>query len=589
MTLGRKTLLSIGLICAVFIAFTYVFSSTFLLHQYLQLEDRFARQNVERVRNAISQIHENLKASVQDYSKWDDTCDFIRRPTEEYTRSNLNALTFADQKLNLVVVLDLTGRIVFQKAMDWRLVRERPMPQGLEPYLDRNGPLFRPNAVEHGTAGIFLLPENPLLMVSVPVLTSEGKGPARGLLLFARFLDTHEIRRLENVTQLAISVLPGGPARDSVGPHDPATITITPRDENRLIGDTLYYDVLGKPAFRVRVDMPRDIYRQGKNSVRVLVLALLLAGLVLGALMLILLKRLVLSRLSQLNRHIRTIGVTRNTCAHVTLEGTDELTELGNALNTMLVQLTDYHDKLRALASQLSLVEERERRRLAADLHDGLGQILAVLKIKLSLLRQAPPEKVADLLDDPLDLLQQGIEYTRTLALELCPPALYELGLGAAIEWLAERLHNDHGLQVTFEKDAVEGRLGNDLRTVLFQATRELLMNVIKHAGTRHAVVRWDDVDGLVRITVTDNGAGFDGNHVYSAAARGDTFGLFSIRERLSMMGGRVQIDSAPGRGTRVTLTAPRRDPASAAPAPLSASPRQRHTAERPTRSRPGR
>ncbi len=215
-----------------------------------------------------------------------------------------------------------------------------------------------------------------------------------------------------------------------------------------------------------------------------------------------------------------------------------------------------YQEQLRSLASELALLEERERRRIAVDLHDNIGQILAISKIKLGGVRELVSPSFAKQLDEIHEFIEQTIQYTRSLTFELSPPILYEVGFEAAVEWLAERIQELHNISVKFEDDKQPKPLEEEIRFLLFKAVRELLINVVKHAGANKIEVAIQREDGKVRITVEDNGVGF----YISEARRVDEmrgFGLFSIREWLRHFGGSVQIQSEPGHGTRVTLLAP--------------------------------
>ncbi len=560
MTLGQKTIFFCGLVFVGFILLIYFISSSLLFSNYHKFEDRMVRLNVERARSAVNEALTGLKASVEDYSKWDDTCTFILKPNEKYIYDNMGSSMFRDQRVNLAIFLDTRRKIVFQKMMDWRTGRERPSPKGFDRYLSPSGPLARLSSVESLVSGVVLLPENPMLVVGVPILTSEGTGPVRGSLIFGRFLDPGEIRRLENATHLKIGIVPEKKTPLSTDVFQPGkeaqpsdTISVMPLNEALIRGNTLYRDILGKPVFLLQVDMPRDIYQQGISSVRVLMLALLLTGLAFGGMILFLLERFILSRLSHLNRDIRNIGVTRNLSMRVALRGNDELTDLARSINGMLEELTGYQDKLRSLASQLSLTEERERRRLAVNLHDSIGQTLALLKIKTGTIWQESSEKAVDMAKEIRELLEQAIRCTRMLTFELSPPLLYEMGFEPAVEWLLEYFHITHGLQITFEKDGTEKFLNDDIRVVLFQAVRELLMNVVKHAQSPRVMVRSEVAGENIRVIVKDEGIGFD----FSVACRNGVFGLFSVRERLGMLGGSLDIVSSPGQGTKAVLTAP--------------------------------
>ena len=215
-------------------------------------------------------------------------------------------------------------------------------------------------------------------------------------------------------------------------------------------------------------------------------------------------------------------------------------------------RLLDYHDKLRSLTSELSLTEERERQQIATALHDGIIQTMAVTKIRLEALQESlSPAQVKDV----IDLVNQLIYETRSLTLDLSPPVLYILGLEAALEWLSEQLQEKHGLHVDFQADKSSKKLDKDISFFLFRSTRELLMNVVKHANVKRAKVFLERKGMGVTSRVEDDGKGFDTSKqkVLMNWARG--FGLFSIRERLDFLGGYFSVESNPGKGTCVTMT----------------------------------
>lgn len=221
-------------------------------------------------------------------------------------------------------------------------------------------------------------------------------------------------------------------------------------------------------------------------------------------------------------------------------------------------KLLEYQKQLQSLASELSLAEERERRQVASVLHDRIGQTLAVSKMKLAAMREElSGSDYSAPVNEILDLIEQTIQDTRSLTLELSPPILYELGLEAALHWLAEEFQRRHGIACEFEDDGADKPLGDDIRVVLFQAVRELLVNVAKHARAglvRMVVAREED---HITLSVQDDGIGFDTDETGSRPRKAGGFGLFNIRERLEHLGGRLDLHSQPGKGTGITLTAP--------------------------------
>ncbi|MFC2173243.1 PAS domain S-box protein [Acidobacteriota bacterium] len=221
-------------------------------------------------------------------------------------------------------------------------------------------------------------------------------------------------------------------------------------------------------------------------------------------------------------------------------------------------KLLHYQDRLRSLASELSMTEERERRRIAAELHDRIGQVLAAAKIKLGAAQHSAssPDMVKNL-EEIRAHIEQTIKDTRSLTFELSPPILYELGFEPAVEWMTEQVHSDHGIAITFTDTGGSKPLDHDIRIVLFYATREALFNVVKHAKTDHAEVTISKQDNDIQITITDDGIGFDPPSAGYQSDRTGGFGLFNIRERLDILGGSLEVSSTPGLGATVILTAP--------------------------------
>jgi signal transduction histidine kinase len=248
-------------------------------------------------------------------------------------------------------------------------------------------------------------------------------------------------------------------------------------------------------------------------------------------------------------------------------ERTGELSKSNRALAEEIAehkkaerQIASYQKQLQKMASELSITEARERRVIAEELHDYIGQSLAFMKMKLSALKKDMklPANIS-LIEEMDDILGKTIQYTRDLTLQISPPVLYELGLSAAIEWLAEQYLKNHNLdiKVIIKNDHVP--LREEVKVVLFKSVNELLNNVVKHAATADVILRVEADEHSVRIDVEDNGAGFDPESLDSGQSGEWGFGLFSIRERLKYLGGYFDIQSAPGRGTRARLSAPRK------------------------------
>jgi PAS domain S-box-containing protein len=221
-------------------------------------------------------------------------------------------------------------------------------------------------------------------------------------------------------------------------------------------------------------------------------------------------------------------------------------------------EISAYQERLRSLASELVITEERERRRLATDLHDHIGQILALAQIKLgALLQESASDDAPAAVGEIREYIGQAIRYTRSLTFELGLPVLYDLGLEAAVEWLAELFQEQHSLKISVSRDDLPKPLSEATSLLVFRVLRELLSNVVKHAQAGRVDISVTRQDEFLNIEVTDNGIGFEAAKFTAKWGRSAGYGLFSIRERLNHLGGFLEVTSKPGQGTTATIMVP--------------------------------
>ncbi|HEU4685851.1 MAG TPA: response regulator, partial [Nitrospira sp.] len=218
-------------------------------------------------------------------------------------------------------------------------------------------------------------------------------------------------------------------------------------------------------------------------------------------------------------------------------------------------ELVQSRDQLRALAAKLNLAEQRERKRIATELHDYLQQMIVLAKLQLAQGRRSATsaDSCLGVMAKVDGLLSDALAYTRTLVAELSPPVLHHQGLAAALKWLGEYMRK-HDLDVAVAVPDDDGvHVADDHKALLFQSIRELLFNALKHAGTEKASITMSCLSQAVRIEVSDEGKGFEPDRVQD----GSRFGLLSIKERMKSLGGWFDVQSAPGQGTTCILELP--------------------------------
>lgn len=343
MALRDKTLVLVGTTLLGLIVILYIASQTILLSGFAELEEREARQNVERVRETISSRLDDLSSKAGDWANWDDTYRFVRDGNRSFVQTNPTDETFKQLRINLVLIVNTAGRTVYGKAFDLKRDRQAPLPAGLEEHTSSGKLLLKHRDAHSHFEGILSLPQAPMLVASRPILTSQGTGPIRGTLLMGRYLDDSEVIQVGKNTHVALTLIR---FTDSDIPSELRAVSGTLASRNPVLIQALHErfissyqlvrDVYGKPALVLRADMPRNIYRQGQASIRYFVVWLLAAGLVFALLTLGLLERSVLLPMTSLDSSVNRIATTGNLSARVDPPAKNELGSLAESINAML-------------------------------------------------------------------------------------------------------------------------------------------------------------------------------------------------------------------------------------------------------------
>jgi len=365
MTLRKKTLLIVGLTLVGLLVVQYAISTTILLGGFANVEEQNTRRNVERVLDAYTDELDQLGVTTSDWATWDDTYAFIEDGNETYIKTNLTDTTTARLGLNMIAYVHSSGRIVFSAGFGPKTTKDTPIPQGLLAHLAPGDLLLNHPDRPNGLMGIVLLPEGPLLVTARPILTSEGNGPSRGTLIMGRYLDDATVEHLAARTHVELTVqrldaqqlpLDAVVARDALLKEAPSFVQ--PLNDDTVAGYTFLRDIYGQPALLLRVDLPRAIYAQGQISTRYLIVSLLVVGLVFGWVSLVLLEKLILSRLARLSADVSGIGASGDLSGRMTMTGRDELTHLAGSINQMLEALN--HAQIERQRAEAALVQAKE-------------------------------------------------------------------------------------------------------------------------------------------------------------------------------------------------------------------------------------
>lgn len=348
MKLRTKVLLTIVLTFLGLSAALFFISQSVLLGSFKELEKKSVARNVGRAVSALDAEIKGLDSLNLDWGSWDDSYRFAVDGNSGYIRSNLNIETLIKQRLNLIIFLDSSCKVVFARALSHETSKEVSFPQDLMPHISPGSPFVTHNDLGGGHDGLIVIRDAVMMASSRPILTSEGKGPARGTIIMGRYLDEEEVRRLAVTTLLDVRFsrydekLAAGLEKKAGRRFSSNGNTLTHAVSDETIsGYGIVNDIYHKPALMVRLDLPREIYSQGRASILYFIVYLLAAAVVSAAAIMLILKKSVLSRLSALGSQAVDIGKSGNLSERVDVRGGDELAGLAMEVNRMLESLED--------------------------------------------------------------------------------------------------------------------------------------------------------------------------------------------------------------------------------------------------------
>jgi PAS domain S-box-containing protein len=365
-TLRTKTVFFISLTLVGLLVALYAVSRQVLLRSYGELEEQDTRQNLERAVSALTDDLDSLGRAASDYSAWDQTYAFIHGGNPNFVKSEFPVETFLRLRLSLAVLLDNSGKTIFEQAADLHRGVLTPIPLGLKQSFSLDSLLTHHSRANSKIEGILLLPADTLLVTSQPIITSRGGGPVAGTVLMARTLDAEEVERLGKVTHLALSMrrfddatMPDDFLRARSTAAEGHHTFVRRLDANTIAGYALIKDIYGKPVLLLRVTLPRVIYQQGQTSLLHFMILLVVAALVFAGVALLVLERNVLSRVYALTDGVAEIGARGDLSRRVAPSGRDEMSSLAENINGMLGALESaQHDREERDARLRLLVEQ---------------------------------------------------------------------------------------------------------------------------------------------------------------------------------------------------------------------------------------
>ena len=360
MSITKKTLLIVASMLAVTIVFLFLYFRFFVINDYLKLEEQYLTKNVEQSTKILNNKINSMFTTSQDWSSWDDTYNFISNGNQDYIDSNLVDENYTNLRLNFFALIDNNENIKYIGLYDLKNNTPVEVSDDFKTALLNEKKLVHHDNEQSKVAGITLLNGIPTLLISVPILKSDGSGPVNGTLIMGQYLD--------NETTDFISSSVGYPVNlyniyesdtkkyekiieNLSNNKDPIkNIEIQYLNNNQISGYSIIKDIYGNPILLLQLLSPRDIYQEGvKHIIEFHIFTLIIALLSCLAIF-ILLRKIVLSRITNLNIQTIDIGKNRDLAKNIAVKGNDEISKLANSINTMLGELRKYEEEIKHLS-----------------------------------------------------------------------------------------------------------------------------------------------------------------------------------------------------------------------------------------------
>lgn len=393
----------------------YVVSRIIVSKSFTELENRYALKNVERVLDALEYDTDSLNLKAADWAEWDDTYAFVEDLNERYIKENLTDETFQILRANLLIFLDTHKNVRHQQGFDLREEKTVEVNKDdLVAILSIPGLTLHEHEKSH-LAGVVLLPQGPMLVASRPILNSQHSGPVKGTLIMGRYLDQAELEQLSKRVHAELSVERSQP-RQADQNFNRALLnivkgeekTVVPVSETQIAGFAAIRDVQGESPLIARVMMSRDITSHGAWTLTYLFISLLLITTVFGFVTLVVLEKMIIARLLGLESELASISHSGRTDQRVTVDGSDEITNVARRINDALQAVETSADELRVSRDTIQALMNASSD--AATLVDRNGRLLAMNEATA----QALGADMEDLVGrSPLDFLPEDVANLR--------------------------------------------------------------------------------------------------------------------------------------------------------------------------------
>jgi len=389
MSLSKKTLIIVSVAFIGLMTVLYLMTSQILFQGFDRVEEDAMKNDVERVLSAVEYEIGALDTTTGDYAGWDDTYAFAQKRDEKYVKVNMNNTTFTQLKINIVIIMNNRGEMVFGTGYDGKEDKQVPLSAEITEHFRPGRFLAFHDRIDGKKTGILKLKNGGMIISSRPILTSKFLGPIMGTIVMGRNIDAEVLSKWAKLTKTELSLHPSD--HEAAGPNGGAEkgadrIVVRQKGPNVIEGYAQISDVYGKPAYLLQVGMARPVHQQEVKTIGSLIAASLLAFLIFGATIVWLLKKSIIIRMLRISQDVRKIGMEADFSARVDAEGDDELAWLGREINGMIAKLEESALELRKVhhvvqqTNEILLEQIEERKRTEAALRQSEERFMTIFQ-----------------------------------------------------------------------------------------------------------------------------------------------------------------------------------------------------------------
>ena len=564
MKLRTKTIALFLVTTICLVAVLHAISYTLLSNSFLQLEQKETTETVEQVQSQVGSQFSALDGKLNDWSEWDDAYQFVQDNNSAFAQDNLVPSAFIGLGVNFILFFNSSGTYVDGAGFDLVNMSDIRVPQSLITLIAADSLIWNFQNITDNVTGVVLIPEGPVIIASQPILTSLGQGPAHGALIFARYFDNLYVQTLSTTLRLSLTGAPFSPQEGRTLASYTSTapsIYVHPLNATGIAGYYVINDINGQPAVVLTATMDRDTYNQGLATENYVDLSVGAASVAFSVVMVLLMGRVVLTRLQRLDADMIRISAQPDSSAKLPVSGDDEIASLSTSINKMLGDIDEKTVQLRK-SERFSTIGE-----LATMVAHDLRNPLQGIANAAFYLRRSPT--MGDKEKEMLTIIQEDVRYSDKIVSDLLD---YSRNIRLDLSETNPRLLMGETLSMVAVPENIRVQDETEATPLLrldVDKMKRVFINIINNAidampdgGSLR--IRARETDHHVEFAFADSGAGMTKEvldkiftPLFTTKAKGMGLGLSICKRIVEAHGGKISAESAQGKGTVFTISLP--------------------------------